>query len=153
VTFSWTFPCAEKGGALWILGPGSLMANTLASPRRLHLFWCLLHDQLWIHCWNVCFLRFMSDHIGQIQEATWNIYKSTGWQWFRSKWIPMTTMKYGPRRYEVNVNTRANRMRICLSKSRETNDENLTGCLQIYVVLGYEKKRKDLLYTTNDKVL
>jgi hypothetical protein len=53
----------------------------------------------------------------------------------------------------VNVNMRVNRTRNCLSKPREPSNENLTGCLQRCAVLGYERKQKDLLCTTNNKTL
>jgi hypothetical protein len=44
-------------------------------------------------------------------------------------------------------------MRNCLSKLREPSNENQTGYLQRYVVLGYERKRKDLNFKTNDRAL
>jgi hypothetical protein len=47
-------------------------------------------------------------------------------------------------RYEVNVNVRVKRMGKWLSKPGETINENLTGCLQWYVVIGYETKLKRL---------
>jgi hypothetical protein len=53
----------------------------------------------------------------------------------------------------VNVNVRVNRMRNWLSKLGETINENLTGCLQWHLVVGYETKQKYLLYTTNNMVL
>jgi hypothetical protein len=63
----------------------------------------------------------------------------------------MTVMKYCTSNiYEMNmsVNMRVNRMRNCLSELRDLNNENLNGCSERYTVLGYEKKRKYLLYTT-----
>jgi hypothetical protein len=43
------------------------------------------------------------------------------------------------RRYEMNMNIRVNRMRNGLSKLCESNNENMTECLQRYVVFGYER--------------
>jgi hypothetical protein len=90
----------------------------------------------------------------RIQSTIWNVHKSTGWQWFRAKWIPMTIMKYFTSNiFEVNMDTRVNRVRNCFSKPRELNDDNLSECLQRSVVLEYEGKRNGLLSITNNKVL
>jgi hypothetical protein len=55
--------------------------------------------------------------------------------------------------YQVNINVKVNRMRNWLSKPGEMINENLTRCLQRYVLVGYETKRKGLFYTTNNMVL
>jgi hypothetical protein len=55
--------------------------------------------------------------------------------------------------YEVVMNARPNRMRNRWSKSRETLNENPTGCLQKCAVLGQERKWRYLLSNTNNMVL
>jgi hypothetical protein len=55
--------------------------------------------------------------------------------------------------YEVNMNVIINGMRNRLSKPRRSIKENLTGCLQRYVVLGYERNRKYLKFKINNIVL
>jgi hypothetical protein len=51
------------------------------------------------------------------------------------------------------MNMRINGMRNRLSKPRRSINKNLTGCLQRYVVLGYEKNRKYLEFKINNIVL
>jgi hypothetical protein len=51
------------------------------------------------------------------------------------------------------MNVMANGMRNRLSKPRWSLNENLTGCWQRNVVLGYERNHKVLNFTTNNTVL
>jgi hypothetical protein len=55
--------------------------------------------------------------------------------------------------YEVIVNASSLRMRNYLLKRGEWTDKNLTGCLQIYVVLQYERMIKYLILNTNNVAL
>jgi hypothetical protein len=54
---------------------------------------------------------------------------------------------------EVTVDIRTKGMRNLLSKRRGSVNKNLTGCLQRCVILGYERKRKYLIFNTNNTVL
>jgi hypothetical protein len=54
---------------------------------------------------------------------------------------------------KVNINVMAMGMRNRLSKRRGGIDGNLTGCLQGYVVLQYERTIKYLILNTNNIVL
>jgi hypothetical protein len=55
--------------------------------------------------------------------------------------------------YEVNINTRAKGTRRWLFNPRETPNENVTGCFQKHVVLGYERTPKPLFLNLNITVL
>jgi hypothetical protein len=55
--------------------------------------------------------------------------------------------------YDVNMNIMAKGMWNRLSKPCASVNENLTRCLQRYVVLGYERKRKYLFFNPNNTVL
>jgi hypothetical protein len=55
--------------------------------------------------------------------------------------------------YEVSANIKVNGMRIWLSSPCDTIDENLTECLQKYLLLGYERKLKYLTLNANHNVL
>jgi hypothetical protein len=48
-----------------------------------------------IRCLSVDLLRFMNEFIGRIQWPIWNVHKWIGWQSLGTKWISMTTPKYG----------------------------------------------------------
>jgi hypothetical protein len=74
----------------------------------------------------------------QLSSSLFDVSSSALW---RIQLLPGHPI-YGLRIYEVNVNIKINRMRNGPSKPCGPNTENLTGCLQRYVVLGYGRKRK-----------
>jgi hypothetical protein len=56
-------------------------------------------------------------------------------------------------KYEVTMKIISTRTSNQLSKPRGSTDENLTGCLERYVVLGSERDQQHLNFTTNNRIL
>jgi hypothetical protein len=124
---------------LWLAWAIPFVLMLPVRPVATSLPECLLSE---IHEWSAEFKNQFGMSISQLDDNDLERKEYQWQQWNMGPWI-----------YEVNVNIRVNRMRSCLSKPREPNNGNLRGCLERSVFLGYERKRKDWLCTTNNRVL
>jgi hypothetical protein len=83
----------------------------------------------------------------------WNVYHSTGLREFRRKWLAHRINKSAMPIYEIIVKIMGRGTSNPLSKPRESIINNLTECLQRYIVFGYERHRKHINFKIHERVL
>jgi hypothetical protein len=125
---------------LWLSRGDSICSDASRTTDCEFTAWMSIFWDSWL-IQSVEFNRQLGMSISQLGH---NNSERNEHQW--QQWI------MAPRIYELNVNIRAKRMRNCLSKPRERNNQNLRRRLPRYVVLWYERKPENLPCTTNNKV-
>jgi hypothetical protein len=142
LTLSQIFPSDQKDSELSIRA--GFHANALIILMSVRAFRGFPHNRVLSYCLNFHLLKFMKDVINRIQyrfgmskiELDVNNSERNICKWQQQNMILQRD------EMNVNVNVRVNRMRNWLSKLGETINENLTRCLQWYVVVGCEIKQK-----------
>jgi hypothetical protein len=104
-----------------------------------------LHSSIFSDFWTIKFVQF-SYKIRMIVTHD-NIQKANRGEYHWRQWSIMRQT------YTVNMNNRSLRMRNRLSKRHERTKEDMTDCLQRYVVLQYERMIKYLILNTSTVAL